>query len=975
MDYYISSYFNEKFFGGKEVLNIDNASVHLLGPAAVLRIDSGVVYLNFSEDLVELDGMGIDVNLRALLPWSDAVLYNITLASREIDLSNLYRHISRDKKKDGKGDEAVSKAYSYLSANRALLQHINIDVKAVKFKIAMSKIRAVEINIENANIHGVLKDHVTPTFQLAGKIEMDEKKYKLDLLVSLLQDKRLSAKAHVANISNYTLQYFNVLVPQLDGSSLTVDADLSVTLGGDLRPLDAEIVLSKPRGVLTRNLFFTNNIRLSELFLHAACKDDCSVVEIDKILLGNDDFSIKGEAKVNGHLQSANLEIERFDLAKLVHYLPTLQLQYKRHLDYLQSGKLSGHIRFSEDKWSAHLKGENVNFAEAFGSGEWKNTNMKIHYANDEIKVEDITSYMRSMHIFDGKISVQVPEKRADIHLSAAGKAKDIGSMITYFHRKYDLSGDVSGDINLNLDLKRKKVDKIDINAILDNFRLADFYKDNLISDGNAEISFTKEFFKISGVGSLNSVFPLKYDLKRDFKKKDERIGLYFTGEADKLIEDFLSKRLLGYLDGNVGVKMKLFRNNGRFKHVYFDTDISKTVFVSDVLQHVLGKRKVRRMKFDFGRRDVKDGIIKHVRYNYITKDIKSAGGIYFRNMDGRSVLSDVKAVNTINGYKHSFLWSHIEDRDTFELDGEVFDFSIFDLKDLVNFARMARSDGDKGKQKRDEYRYNLLDKDIKIISNFKKIKMHNDHAVTDPRFYFTRSNGSNELRLSGNIDGSIFSGFASGDVFHLSSDDAAGTASALRINTGMHRGELDIFGERAGEEINLRVVMNDFAVKKSSILSKILSLAAVTISPFQNVLGLLKNEGIAFRNGICSLRYSNGNIKIPICEAVGPTFNISGRGTIDLSNDTVQIKGIAVPRNILNSILNYIPFIGEANNPDRVKGAIAVNYEVDGSVSNTNVRVNPLSVLAPGFMRKYFANAVDLGDEGEGGTKEAGAG
>jgi hypothetical protein len=61
------------------------------------------------------------------------------------------------------------------------------------------------------------------------------------------------------------------------------------------------------------------------------------------------------------------------------------------------------------------------------------------------------------------------------------------------------------------------------------------------------------------------------------------------------------------------------------------------------------------------------------------------------------------------------------------------------------------------------------------------------------------------------------------------------------------------------------------------------------------------------------------------------------------------------VPAYALNSVIGNIPVIGSLLLGGEGQGLFAANYRVTGSAADPEVSVNPLSALAPGFLRRLF--------------------
>ena len=87
-----------------------------------------------------------------------------------------------------------------------------------------------------------------------------------------------------------------------------------------------------------------------------------------------------------------------------------------------------------------------------------------------------------------------------------------------------------------------------------------------------------------------------------------------------------------------------------------------------------------------------------------------------------------------------------------------------------------------------------------------------------------------------------------------------------------------------------------------------------------------------------------------------GSALGITARGVMDLEEDTVDIDGTLVPAYAVNSILGNIPLLGQLLVGERGSGVFAATYRAERLASpDPVIGMNPLSTLAPGFLRRLF--------------------
>ena len=85
-----------------------------------------------------------------------------------------------------------------------------------------------------------------------------------------------------------------------------------------------------------------------------------------------------------------------------------------------------------------------------------------------------------------------------------------------------------------------------------------------------------------------------------------------------------------------------------------------------------------------------------------------------------------------------------------------------------------------------------------------------------------------------------------------------------------------------------------------------------------------------------------------------GPAIGGTVDGYIDYHRDEVRMRGTFVPLYGLNNMFGQLPIVGPFLGGSN-EGLLGVTYEVVGPPSTPVLRVNPISAVAPGLLRKFF--------------------
>jgi hypothetical protein len=88
----------------------------------------------------------------------------------------------------------------------------------------------------------------------------------------------------------------------------------------------------------------------------------------------------------------------------------------------------------------------------------------------------------------------------------------------------------------------------------------------------------------------------------------------------------------------------------------------------------------------------------------------------------------------------------------------------------------------------------------------------------------------------------------------------------------------------------------------------------------------------------------------------------------IDFKQERINVSGTYVPLYGINGALGAFPIIGELLVSRSGDGLFGITFAVKGPTSKPDVLVNPMSMVAPGFLRQLFE--FDQNDTGSSGPQ-----
>ena len=195
------------------------------------------------------------------------------------------------------------------------------------------------------------------------------------------------------------------------------------------------------------------------------------------------------------------------------------------------------------------------------------------------------------------------------------------------------------------------------------------------------------------------------------------------------------------------------------------------------------------------------------------------------------------------------------------------------------------------------------------------------------------------------------FSPEGSGHSLQFRSDDAGQALAAFGWTDKLEGGELEVEGSRlvAADPLRGGFKLSNYKLSRAPALARLLQVASLMgiVDALQRGLDFVSFDG--------SFSYRDGILQIDKARTYGPSIGITVEGMMDLDDYEVDLTGTVVPAYTVNRVLGQIPILGPILTGGKNEGLFAATYGVSGRLDDPTIAVNPLSALAPGFLRKLF--------------------
>ncbi len=221
--------------------------------------------------------------------------------------------------------------------------------------------------------------------------------------------------------------------------------------------------------------------------------------------------------------------------------------------------------------------------------------------------------------------------------------------------------------------------------------------------------------------------------------------------------------------------------------------------------------------------------------------------------------------------------------------------------------------------------------------------------ALTELRAELTTPGG-----LSGQFRGNVNGGppvagtlvtTAQGAAVRLRADDGGAVLRAAGLYENAYGGEMQLLlqpTEGAGNYSGQLTIMSP-RLRNAPAMAELLNVISVV-----GLLEQLGGDGINLGEVEARFRLTPRAVVIDQGTAVGPSMGISMDGLYDIANRRFDMQGVVSPLYLVNGV------IGALFAPRR-EGLFGFSYRLTGTPENTNVSVNPLSILTPGIFREIF--------------------
>lgn len=243
----------------------------------------------------------------------------------------------------------------------------------------------------------------------------------------------------------------------------------------------------------------------------------------------------------------------------------------------------------------------------------------------------------------------------------------------------------------------------------------------------------------------------------------------------------------------------------------------------------------------------------------------------------------------------------------------------------------------------------------------------HNGQAVANLDLRFVkRGSQLREFKLSARSGRAALTGEMARDGGQqrviVRAADGGTFLSFLDYYKRMEGGQLILMAEGTGDNYAGALSVRRFVLRNEPALGRLLQEGVPQRAEDR---AQINPNAVEFDRLAVNFRKANGRLDISDGLINGPSIGMTIDGNIDYARDRVALNGTFVPAFGLNNLFARVPLFGPILGGGNNEGLFGVNFKVQGQASAPMLTVNPLSAIAPGFIRKIFG-AMDGADQGQ---------
>ncbi len=599
------------------------------------------------------------------------------------------------------------------------------------------------------------------------------------------------------------------------------------------------------------------------------------------------------------------------------------------------------------------------------GQPDIENLAGKIHIRGDRMDLTSLSGVITSknggvLRVTDGRmfmteladpISKGDLQVRAQTDVSALLELADTPPLNMISNADFN-AGNASGNADMTLALKmplKPKLERqdIDISASIElkNFALKSAFRELDLSEGDLLANIDTDGLRATGKVKLDGI-PAKLTWSRKTSPVDLQAFKLETTLDEKLRQK-LGLDLSRFVKGPVGIKLEGSGEGAKITQARISADLAKSQLELSPIRWEYGPRKGTKASFDIDFSNPEKAQISNLSLTGEDLDVK--GNIALKNTGDLLVanLPQVK-LNRLNVMALTAKRSP-DGKLSLNVNGKTFDARPMIAGLFAESTGRVAPAGDGSTEVKASFDKVFAYRE-RHVSNVTAVASTEGDALTAMRLEGRFSDGSPmQLNIQPRGDGSR-------DMI-LQTSNGGAALRASNLYSKVQGGSLD-FTANLGRPGEGTIRRGDLTIRNFTVTNE-QQLAQFQQSKQQQIQGGTQQQQQAqpLKFDKLSLPFAVDQefVRIGDASVRGPAVGALAHGSIRKVDGKLSIGGTLIPAYGLNSAFSEIPLVGTIIAGGKDEGVIGVTFGLSGTMSSPQVQVNPVSAIAPGFLRKVF--------------------
>ena len=461
------------------------------------------------------------------------------------------------------------------------------------------------------------------------------------------------------------------------------------------------------------------------------------------------------------------------------------------------------------------------------------------------------------------------------------------------------------------------------------------------LTEGQFDVALNKDAIVVAGPAKLNGV-AAKIDWQKPRNGGEAKVNVETT--LTEKMRDKLGIKLGDVLSGDIPVVLAIQSAEPGARRIVVDADLSDVNMRVAAAGWSRTKVAGTRATFDFVNSGKNGRSIENLKLD--GRGLKLSGNVKLTSSNALQVVQ----LDEIRLGEDDVFTARIapgDDATQLTIEGNSFDARPY-IKNLISPPKAAASSTGGTK----------TGTNYIVKARFNSVTAHRGESVRNVIASFSSRGGT---ITSASVDGNFVSGqpisirvsaTPGGREMRINSTDGGAALRAANFYSKVAGGEMEFYALMAnapGSPIrNGNLTLKRFDVRNEATLAELDSRGKPKKSG-------PRVDGVSFKR--LKLPFTTDAKFVRLCnvELKGNDLGGVAKGVIRKADGAIDITGTIIPAQGINGFLDDVPLLGQILTGGKGEGFFGVTFAMGGTIAKPKTQVNPLSALAPGFLRKAF--------------------